>query len=212
MATVSFYVDGFNLYHAINGLHRPQLKWLNLRELAISFLEKEETLAGVTYFTARMVWNPQKLQRHREYINALIAHDVVVVESKFLRTNKYCNGYEQYCDFYEEKQTDVAIAVRVLSDAYAGLMQRVVLVTADSDQVPLLRELAKTFPFLEVHIAAPPRRMREARELCSIATRHSEISAGRLSACLMARSVVDRSGRVVAPCPASYLPDGDAEP
>ena len=40
MATVSFYVDGFNLYHAINGLHRPQLKWLNLRELAISFLEK----------------------------------------------------------------------------------------------------------------------------------------------------------------------------
>lgn len=206
MARVSFYVDGFNLYHAINGLQQPPLKWLNLRELAISFLEKQDTLVGVTYFTARMVWHPEKHQRHREYINALIAHDVAVVESKFLRTNKYCKAYMRYCDFFEEKQTGVAFAVRVLSDAYVGLMERAILVTADSDQVPLVRELATSFPALEVHIAAPPRRMREARDLCSIATRHSEISAGRLAACRMARSVVDQTGRVVARCPANYLP------
>lgn len=28
MARVSFYVDGFNLYHAIRKLQRPELKWL----------------------------------------------------------------------------------------------------------------------------------------------------------------------------------------
>lgn len=206
MARVSFYVDGFNLYHAIRALQRPELKWLNLRALANSFLEKQDTLVGVTYFTAPMVWDPEKYHRHVEYITALSANGVEVVKSRFLKTNKYCKGYSRYCDFHEEKQTDVAFAVRVLRDAHLGLMDRAVLVTADSDQIPLARELAESFPALVVHIAAPPRRMREARELCEAATRRSEITEGRLATCLMARNVTDESGRVVARCPSSYLP------
>lgn len=206
MAKVSFYVDGFNLYHAIRGLGRPELKWLSLHALATSFLEKQDTLAGVTYFTAPMVWDPEKYHRHQAYIAALEATGVDVIQSRFLKSNKYCKEFERYCDFHEEKQTDVAFAVRVLRDAQLGVMDRAVLVTADSDQIPLVLELTDSFPALVVHVAAPPKRMREARELCGVATRRSEISEGRLSSCLLPRNVTDEDGRVVARCPMSYMP------
>jgi len=206
MSRTSYYVDGFNLYHAIKPLACPELKWLNLHALATSFLRQEDTLAEVTYFTAMLTWNAEKCRRHRAYIDALSASGVSVVVSKFIKGNRFCRQFTRYCDFHEEKQTDVALAVKVLRDAQAGIIERAVLVTADSDQIPLIRELRKSFPSLSIEIAAPPGRMREARELCSVASRFSEISPGRLRTCLLPRNVVDESGRTVAVCPARYLP------
>jgi len=204
MPKVSCYIDGFNLYHAIRALGRPELKWLNLKALGNSFLEKNDTLVSVTYFTAPMVWEPEKYHRHMEYITALKSTGVDVVKSRFLKTNKYCKGFERYCHFHEEKQTDVAFAVRVLRDAHLGLMDRAIFITADSDQIPTVRELTESFPTLVVHIAAPPGRMREARELCDAANKRSEITAGRLASCLLPRNVTDDTGRIIARCPASY--------
>jgi hypothetical protein len=44
---------GFNLYHAIANLHRPELKWINLRILSGIFVNTStEQLNGVFYFTA----------------------------------------------------------------------------------------------------------------------------------------------------------------
>ena len=34
MTRVACYVDGFNLYHAINDLNKPHLKWLDIRAVA----------------------------------------------------------------------------------------------------------------------------------------------------------------------------------
>ncbi len=207
MSRTSYYVDGFNLYHAIKLLARPELKWLNLHALASSFLGEHDRLAEVTYFTAMLVWSAEKCRRHRAYIDALSAYGVTVVESKFIKSNRFCRQYGRYCDFHEEKQTDVAIAVKVLRDAQCGLIERAILVTADSDQIPLVRELRKSFPTLSVEIAAPPGRMREARELCSVASHFSEISPGRLRTCLLPRNVLNERGRTIAVCPARYLPN-----
>lgn len=206
MSRISYYVDGFNLYHAIKSLACPELKWLNLHALAASFLGKHEELAEVTYFTATLVWDAEKCRRHRAYIDALSVYGVNVVESRFIKRNRFCAQYDRYCGFHEEKQTDVAIAVKVLRDAHSRSMERAILVTADSDQIPLVRELRASFPNLSVEIAAPPGRMREARELCKAASRFSEISPGRLRTCLLPRNVVDGQGRIVAVCPARYLP------
>jgi len=161
MSRVCCYVDGFNLYHAIEALGCPELKWLNLTALARSFLQKKDTLGGVTYFTAVMKWNLAKAQRHREYIAALTASGVEVVESRFQKNGNYCNAYDRYCDFYEEKQTDVAFAVRVLSDAQRGICDRVLLMTADSDQIPLVPEIRERCPAISIEILAPPGRLRE---------------------------------------------------
>lgn len=205
MSRVGCYIDGFNLYHAIAALGRPELKWLNLSALAKSFLEKNDTLATVAYFTAVMRWNPEKARRHREYLAALRAAGVEIVESKFQKTNKFCRQYQRWCDFNEEKQTDVAFAVRVISDAFSERVDRVLLLTADSDQIPLVRQIRDNLPLVSVEVLAPPGRRSQARELCAAATKFVEISAGRLGTCKFPRNVADEAGRVVAKCPALYM-------
>jgi uncharacterized LabA/DUF88 family protein len=206
MSRVTCYVDGFNLYHGIEALGRPDLKWLNLMALARSFLEKQDILESVTYFTAVMKWNPGKAQRHSTYIEALKASGVKVVESRFQKNNKFCHSYDRYCDFYEEKRTDVAFAVRVISDAQLGLTDRILLLTADSDQIPLVEQVREQCPLISIEIVAPPGRMRQARELCDAASRFHEASAGRLGTCRFPRNVADDTGRIVARCPTSYTP------
>lgn len=40
MRKVICFIDGFNLYHAIDNLNQNQLKWLDLRKLALRFVKK----------------------------------------------------------------------------------------------------------------------------------------------------------------------------
>jgi hypothetical protein len=66
-------IDGFNLYHAIAALRRPELKWLNLKNLAGIFINTStEQLDQVFYFTAYAdhVAAPV-LQAQKTYIKAL---------------------------------------------------------------------------------------------------------------------------------------------
>ena len=39
----AFYIDGFNLYHAIDAYKRPYLKWLNLKALGRAIAPKSES-------------------------------------------------------------------------------------------------------------------------------------------------------------------------
>ena len=55
------YIDGFNLYHSIDELGRPELKWLNLWSLAESLIRKNEELVEVNYFSA---YTPGRIANH----------------------------------------------------------------------------------------------------------------------------------------------------
>jgi uncharacterized LabA/DUF88 family protein len=206
MSQVACYIDGFNLYHAVRALGRPELKWLNLRTLARSYAAAEDQLVRVVYFTAILQWDQSKAKRHLEYITALRASGVEVVLSHFQKVSKYCRLNARYCNFHEEKETDVALALRVFSDAAAGVADRIILVTADSDQVPLVKHVRVAYPQTSIEIAAPPGRRQYARELCSVASNHGEITEGRLRTCFLPNEVHDARGRVVARCPAKYSP------
>lgn len=201
---VNVYVDGFNLYHAIAAQGDHKLKWVNLWELGRSFLRPDEYLNRVLFFTAVLTWEMEKQKRHKNYIAAQKAMGVEVVESNFRKVARHCRVMDRNCSRHEEKQTDVAIAVSVLADAVRGECERVILVTADSDQVPLVRELRRMFPEICVTLAAPPDRGGEARELGSVVTDRKPISVERLRGCRLPRDVVDKDGRKVATMPALY--------
>ncbi len=68
---VSVYVDGFNLYHALDELHDDSLKWLCLRRLSESIIRGDEQLKSVKYFSAFATWMPDAMLRHRAYVEAL---------------------------------------------------------------------------------------------------------------------------------------------
>lgn len=201
---VNVYIDGFNLYHAIVSLGDNKLKWINFRALAKSFLRPDEVLGKVIFFTAVLTWDKEKQARHKNYIAAQKACDVEVVESKFRKTNKHCHVMNRYCGRHEEKQTDVAIAVSALMDAVAGTMHRAVLVTADSDQIPLVKALKAGFPRIAITLAAPPERGGEARELGALVDDRTPITADRLRGCRLPRDVMDARGKKVATMPALY--------
>lgn len=201
---VAVYVDGFNLYHSIAALGEPKLKWLSLSALAASFLRPDDVLVRTCYFTAIQNAFPEKAQRHRRYIDALLATGVTVHLSKFQRTQKHCSFRGSGCHFHEEKQTDVRISTEILMDAFSGTVDRFVLVTADSDQVPTVQAIRRVRPGAEIVIAAPPGRLGVARDLGQNADRVLEISPGRLGAALLPRNVYDAQGKFVASAPAEY--------
>jgi ferritin len=47
------FVDGFNLYHAIDAIKQPHLKWLNLRQLFTRLTRtKSQIITQILYFSA----------------------------------------------------------------------------------------------------------------------------------------------------------------
>jgi hypothetical protein len=49
MKRVACFIDGFNLYHSVEELKKPHLKWLNLWGLAQAFIKpSSERLVGVS--------------------------------------------------------------------------------------------------------------------------------------------------------------------
>jgi len=78
---VAIYVDGFNLYHALDDLGEDHLKWLNLWALGETLLPDggSEALTSVKYFSAYATWRERSYRLHQRYVAALKACGVTVV-------------------------------------------------------------------------------------------------------------------------------------
>jgi hypothetical protein len=106
---------------------------------------------------------------------------------------------------WEEKETDVALASRVVVDALTGSVAKLVIVTADTDQVPMFKQVRASKPDTELVLAVPPGRLSRVRALRAQATHYLEIHPARLGGCLPPRTVMDAAGKPIAVCPADYL-------
>lgn len=201
---VILYIDGFNLYHAIDALNRPHLKWLNLALLGSKLLRDNEDLAKVQYFTTVVDWNPDKAARHETYISGLEAKGVTVTKGNFKRSHRHCSKNNDFCPFREEKQTDVAIGVNIVADAYTDSFDRMILLTADTDQIPALQVVLNQHPQKQVTWLAPPGRMQQAREIGNLVSDRSELSPGLIGNCRLPRVVMDRAGNIVCSMPNEY--------
>lgn len=201
---VGWYIDGFNLYHAVDALNEPALKWLNVHSLAASYLRPNQTLERVVFSTAYNTWDAGKRERHIHYVNALRAVGVEVILARFDKVKKYCRRYERYCRFNEEKQSDVNLAVEALSDVYDGKVDTVFFLTADSDQIPTFQAIQRRFPEVRIHLVAPPGRLGVARDLAQYADARFELTAGRLRLHPLEIEYRNTRGKVIASRPAAY--------
>ena len=98
---------------------------------------------------------------------------------------------------------DVNIAIRMVEDALNGKVQRMVLVTADSDQVPTAK-LITGIEGVSLSLIFPPGRGGEARDLGKQIPDRKELSIGQLLTCQLPRTVCDAAGKAVAHMPAQY--------
>lgn len=201
---VCAYIDGFNAYHAIHALGEPVLKWLDYHSLIASMLHEGDTLERVVFYTAPTPWGPDKMKRHKNYLAALGATGVEVVESVFTKPRKFCFPQQRYCKNYEEKQTDVAIATDVLADCYEGRAERILLVTADSDQIPLVKRVRATFPEKVVVLVSPPGRLNQARDLGQHCSGVTELKAKTLRKFLLPPELLKPNGKPLALFPPEW--------
>lgn len=213
---VAVYIDGFNLYHAIDDIGKPHLKWLNVCKLASLLIKpKTQQIVAVRYFSAyanHFSGTPKvhRLTRHREYVKALLAKGVDVQLGNFAKRDLHYgdNGgrYKAKWRRYEEKQTDVGIAVNLIHDAHSDLFDRALVVSLDTDMLPAFRIMKDTFPNKPLVCVAPPNRPHH-RDIQNLGIELDNIKVSQIEKALFGVRVIS-NGVCVARRPRAYAPPG----
>jgi uncharacterized LabA/DUF88 family protein len=205
---VACYIDGFNLYHAIDALGQPHLKWVNLRRLAEFFVDRKlHDLIGIYYFSAYATWLPGPYKRHREYVKALRAVGVETVMSEFYEKPRSCHKCGTSWTAHEEKQSDVKAAVWLVDHAYQDQYDRALLMTGDSDLTPAVRTVLNRFPKKRIRVICPPGRHHSKKLIAAVTNKNlASIQTTHLARSLFPEYVTNERGEVRAVRPESYRP------
>lgn len=166
---VSFLVDGFNVYHSLHTLHHASgasVRWLDLRTLCASYLQavrngigERVELAEVHYFSALaehlIARKPDVVVRHQTYIRALEGSGVKVQLSHFKRKEVKCHHCGKMYTRHEEKETDVALGLKLVEVFATNECQTAVLVTGDTDMIPAISAARRLFRQSKIGVAFP---------------------------------------------------------
>lgn len=160
MARVAVYIDGFNLYFGLRQRYDRKYLWLDLQTLAASLLQPNQTLNHVRYFTARIRNDAESEQRQSDYLDALkeCSPLMTIQDGRFQDKRRRCRECGSTWTVFEEKETDVNIAVALLADAVRDDFDTALVVSADSDLCPAVRETKRLFPAKRIIAAFPPGR------------------------------------------------------
>lgn len=146
-----------------------------MRALGNNLIADEDELGKVLYFSAYTRWNKEKKQKHQLYVKALIEQGVERVKGDFMPvTKEYVHNrndikfvtpkdYDrsllpQRLEFktYEEKRTDVNLAVQLFELAYLDLYDHAYIVSEDSDFVPAIETVQRRFSDKKFTAVLPP--------------------------------------------------------
>ena len=116
----------------------------------------------VRYFTARVfpdADDPSKEAGQTAYLEALATlPDLSIHYGYFQPKELKCFDCGRVKQTYEEKMTDVNIAVALLNDAQDDLFDTAMIVSADSDLIGPVQSVLHRYPGKRIIIAFPPRR------------------------------------------------------
>lgn len=185
------YVDGFNLYHGIHDSAGCRWLWLDLVKLTESLRPRSRVVA-VRYFTAPVLGDPGAQSRQQTYQDALAAlHKarIDIVQGRYQSKPKSCRNCGATWVEREEKETDVNIAVSLVTDAAREAMDAALLISADSDLAPAVKAARAIAPSLFVAAAFPPKRY--SAELKSLMPASFHISPSKIRGALLPAQVPD---------------------
>lgn len=155
---VIVYVDGFNFYNGLKSKKWKKFYWLNIVPFFESFMKPHQELVAVYYFSAIPLGNNGKSDRQDLFFSAN------KLNNRFrLTLGKYVKkdipvGNGQFVHTYEEKETDVRVAVQMIADVIDDACDISILVSADSDLVPPIEFIKSHKPNHKIFIYFPPNR------------------------------------------------------
>jgi uncharacterized LabA/DUF88 family protein len=161
-----FLIDGFNLYHSVREAARSSggrgTKWLNIKSLCESYLHLvggQAVLVNVYYFSALAKHlessDAEVTRRHRILLDCLRSTGVKIELARFKKKTIICDQCRKVIVRHEEKETDVAIAARLLESFQSDECDTAMLVTGDTDIAPAVRTAQRLFPERTIGFAFP---------------------------------------------------------
>lgn len=209
---VACFVDGFNLYHAINELRDQRgkplhhLKWVDLQRLTNLYIKQaDEEVVAVYYFSAIAAWLPDASARHRNYIAALEHSACTIKLGNFKTKQRSCKNCGTCWDAHEEKETDVNLALELLQQGWLDSYDKAIIMTADTDIVPAIKMVRSQFPGKELVAAIPEKRYGHALALRHNCTQSLRIKQAQIAGCLFPDSITKPDGQVIIR-PGKYTP------
>lgn len=168
---VIFLVDGFNVYHSIVACLKcneiSQGKWFNYRAYFEWLLtthpvfSRDSRIVCVRLYSAfaSHLGKPGVVERHKAYNAALEVCGVDVTLGNFkrktLRCGAACGGIFYK---YEEKETDVNVAMGVMEAFVNNEADCAVIVSGDTDLMAGIRSTKSLFPQKRVGVLMPAHR------------------------------------------------------
>jgi uncharacterized LabA/DUF88 family protein len=208
MNRTSFLIDGFNLYHSVKEasrdlrLHGHGTRWLNFRGFCESYrhaIGGRVEIASIHYFSALArhleATKPDVTLRHQLYIDCLVDSGVVVEMGRFKEKHVHCVHCHKDIVRHEEKETDVAISVKLLELFFLDQCDTAVLLTGDTDIAPAIRAAQRLFPAKKVCVGFPYGR--HNKELKNIANACFQIRKEAYTRHQFADPYITSDGRVL---------------
>ena len=196
---VSVYIDGFNLYYGLREAKLQRFYWLDIQRLSENLLLPTQYLVAVRYFTARVhpdPKDPNKSKRQDTFLDALATLPDVHIHYGYYQPKQIlCYSCGMTWQTYEEKMTDVNIAVELLGDAQDNAFDLAIIVSGDSDLAGPVEAVRKRYSGKQVVLAFPPRRV--SKQLRQLANKSFVIGRKKLRDSQLPNQVTKPDGYVL---------------
>lgn len=194
---VNVYIDGFNFYYGLKSKFWKRYYWLDIVKFYEYFLKENQQLGTVYYFTAKPFDEGQKA-RQAKFLSANECNTKFqVIYGKFLQKEiRLKNGGIE--NTFEEKQTDLNIAVELIRNILKSSCDISILVSGDSDLVPaisLCKEINTSHKIL-AHFP-PKRQSKHLSNICD-AVFHLERYENRFAKCQLDENVTLPNGHIIS--------------
>jgi uncharacterized LabA/DUF88 family protein len=155
MKRVIAVVDGLNLYHALRDQSKHETN-LDIDAAVRRLIHRTtEQLVAVRYFSAIVAHLSEAARvAQAEYIAQLQQSGVTVTLGNFKRKTLKCPKCGEPYFKHEEKETDVNIALAIVSTATTHEADKMLIFSADTDLLPAIRMAQDLAPNLEIRIVS----------------------------------------------------------
>lgn len=200
MKKVYVYVDSFNLYYGALKPN-PKYKWLNIEKLILSLLpDKNYSIEKIKFCTARVSasdFDLDKPVRQDIYFRALSTLKKLEFiwgkyKSKPVRI-QVTKDVKIQGKTFEEKGTDVNVAVHMVHDAYENNYDVAVLVSNDSDVAEALR-IVKDKLGKEIWLINPGLQSPTTKTLSQYASEVRKLRFGHIKDSQFSNELTDKVG------------------
>ena len=196
---VNVYIDGFNFYYGLKSKNWKKFYWLDIVKFYELFMKPNQVLNQVYYCTAIPTGLPEQKRQSLLFQANKINPKFNLVYGKFLEKNILING--EKIKTFEEKQTDVNIAVNLLRNVFNNSCDTSIIVSADSDLVPAIQLAKEINPNHKIFCHFPPERHSVQLGNCSDAIIHLHRYESRFKQCVLEETIEIKPGIILSKPP-----------